>query len=212
MLLPMNRRSPMSVVLALALVAACGGDDRSAREADAAADEAAEAEATPAADAAGTPAPAPAAAGAATRPLDVADIDRWQKGMAGELDAVRAASEKLKTARTGEDTLSAMMGVQESSTREAGAKAAGVDVERYGFLRSNLSAAASYLAPHLGGIDTTMLSPAQRDEMRQMNEAQIQQLEKDVPRSVIDALRPRAETLRKQDLELVGARLKAAGA
>ena len=212
MLLPMNRRSPMSVLLALALVAACGGDERSAREADAAADEAAEAEATPAADAAGAPAPAPSAADAATRPLEVADIDRWEKGMAGELEAVRAASEKLKAARTGEDTLSAMMAVQETSTREAGAKAAGVDVERYGFLRSNLSAAASYLAPHLGGIDTTMLSPAQRDEMRQMNQAQLQQLEKDVPKAVIDALRPRAETLRKQDLELVGTRLKAAGA
>jgi hypothetical protein len=204
---PMHHRSSLSALLALALVAACGGGDRSAREAEAAADEATEAEATPAADAAGTPAPVPAAA----RPLEVADIDRWEKGLAAELEAVQAAGEKLKGAKSGEDTLSAMMGVQESSTLEAGAKAAGVDLERYRFLRSNLSAAASYLAPHLGGIDTTMLSSAQRDEMRQMNESQLQQLEKDVPKDVIEALRPRAETLRKQDLELVGARLKGAG-
>jgi hypothetical protein len=36
-------------------------------------------------------------------------------------------------------------------------------------------------------------------------------MEKDVPAEVVEALRPRAAELRKQSLELVGARLKAAG-
>ena len=69
-----------------------------------------------------------------------------------------------------------MMGVQEMATMEAGAKAAGVDLERYKAIRSNLSSAASYMTPELGGIDTTMLSPEQRAEMKKMNEAQLAQL------------------------------------
>jgi hypothetical protein len=40
--------------------------------------------------------------------------------------------------------------------------------ERYKVVRSDLSAAITYLPPHLGGIDTTtILSPAQREERRQ---------------------------------------------
>jgi hypothetical protein len=85
-----------------------------------------------------------------------------------------------------------------------------VDEERYKLIRSDLSAAAGYLAPQLGGVDTTMLSPAQREEMRQGNEAQLKQLEDRVPPAVIEALRPRAADLRKQDLELTGERLKGA--
>ena len=58
-----------------------------------------ESEATPAADAAGTP--APVAAEPSSAPVEVADIDRWEKGMAGELEAVQQAAAKLKTARSG---------------------------------------------------------------------------------------------------------------
>ena len=58
-------------------------------------------------------------------PLTKADVDRWEKGMAGEMKAIEAAAAKMKTARTGEDTLNAMMGVQEMATVAAGAKAAG---------------------------------------------------------------------------------------
>jgi hypothetical protein len=168
------------------------------------------------ADAAGD-APAPAqdaggqSGGPSSAPLSVEDIARWEKGMAAELAAVQQASAKLGSAKTGEDTLTALMGVQEMTTTPAGARAAGVDEERYRVIRSDLSAAATYLTPHLGGIDTTMLSPAQREEMRQMNAAQLKQLEGRVPAEVIEALKPRAEALRKKDLELAGARLKGAG-
>jgi hypothetical protein len=103
------------------------------------------------------------------------------------------------------------MGVQEMTTTPVGARAAGVDEERYRVVRSDLSAATAYLTPHLGGIDTTMLSPAQREEMRQMNAAQLKQLEGQVPSEVVEALKPKAEALRKKDLELTGARLKGAG-
>lgn len=67
------------------------------------------------------------------------------------------------------------------------------------------------MTPHLGGIDTTMLSQAQRDELRQSNEAQLKQMEDRVPADVVQALRPRAAELRKQNLELVAERLKSAG-
>jgi hypothetical protein len=144
-------------------------------------------------------------------PLTAADIDRWVKGMDGEMQAVHDAAAKLKTARSGEDTLNAMMGVQEMSTRDVGARAAGVDPERYQFIRTNLSAAAGYLAPWLGGIDTVSLSPAQREELRKGNEAQLERMQQDVPPAVIEALRPRAVELRKKDMELVGARLKGLG-
>jgi hypothetical protein len=141
----------------------------------------------------------------------VEDIERWEKGMAAELAAVQEAGGKLSSAKTGEDTLSALMGVQEMTTTPVGARAAGVDEERYRLVRSDLSAATAYLTPHLGGIDTTMLSPAQREEMRQMNAAQLKQLEGQVPSEVVEALKPKAEALRKKDLELTGARLKGAG-
>jgi len=168
------------------------------------------------ADAAGdSPAPAPDTAGQSgspsSAPLSVEDIGRWEKGMAAELAAVQEAGAKLKSARTGEDTLSALMGVQEMATTPAGAQAAGVDQERYSVVRSDLSAATAYLTPYLGGIDTTMLSPAQREEMRQMNAAQLKQMEGRVPAEVIEALKPKAEALRKKNLELAGARLKGAG-
>jgi hypothetical protein len=141
----------------------------------------------------------------------VEDIERWEKGMAAELAAVQEAGAKLASARSGEDTLSAMMGVQEMTTTPAGARAAGVDDERYNVMRSDLSAAVAYLTPHIGGIDTTLLSAAQREEMRQMNTAQLKQLEGTVPAEVVEALKPKAEALRKKQIELAGARLKGAG-
>ena len=124
--------------------------------------------------------------------------------MAAELAVVQEAGVKLKSAKTGEDTLAAMMGVQEMTTTPAGARAAGVDEERYNVVRSELSAAAAYLTPHLGGIDTTLLSAAQREEMRQMNAAQLKQLEGTVPAAVVEALKPKAEGLRRKGIELGG--------
>ena len=198
-------RLASSLLLIVPLMLGCGGkdDDTAAEDANggAAADNA-----PPSTE----PAPAPAT-NPNVAPLTTADIDRWDKGMAGELKAIEEAGAKIQSARSGEDTLSAMMGVQEMATIGAGAQAAGVELERYKFVRSNLSAVASYLTPSQGGIDTTLLSQAQRDELRQMNDTRIQQMQQDVPPEVVDALKPRAVELRKKDLELVGARLKGAG-
>ena len=201
-----DRFSRAALAMAGVLLVACGGKDASRTESADGADQADSVAETPA------PAATPAAsANPTTVPLTAEDIDRWQRGMTAEREAVHQATAKLKSAKTGEDTLSSMMAMQDMSTAAAGAKAAGVDEERYKLIRSDLSAAAGYLAPQLGGVDTTMLSPAQRDELRQGNEAQLKQMEDRVPPAVIEALRPRAAELRKQDLELTGERLKGAG-
>jgi hypothetical protein len=206
MSLPLFRpRVAISLLLIIPLVLGCGGKDESKSTADAAENVTVDS-APGAAEQAQTPSENPTVA-----PITTADIERWDKGLAGELKAVQEAGAKIKSARSGEDTLSAMMGVQETATMGAGATAAGLDQERYKFIRSNLSAAVSYLTPSQGGIDTTLLSQAQRDELRQMNETQLQQMQKDVPAEVVEALKPRAVELRKKDLELTAARLKGAG-
>jgi hypothetical protein len=131
--------------------------------------------------------------------------------MAAELEAVRAGAAKRKAAKTADDTVSAMMAIQDQATLETGAKAAGVDGERYNLIRSTFSAAASYLAPSVGGIDTTGLPPSQRAEMRAGNAAQLEQMKDMVPPDVVSALTPRAAELRTKDLELTVARMKGAG-
>ena len=195
-------------LLAVGLLFGCGRKDaQAAVSADTASSEESAAQ-----DTSSSEAPTAQPAGNSTSaPLTPADIERWTKGMDGELQAVREAGAKLKSARSSEDTLNAMMGVQEMATVEAGAKAAGIDPERYKFIRSNLSAVVGYLTPSLGGIDTTSLPQAQRDELRKGNEAQIQRMQQEVPADVVAALKPRAAELRKKDMELVAARLKGAG-
>ena len=131
--------------------------------------------------------------------------------MAAELEAVHAAAARLKEAKTGDDTLTAMTGTQDMATLEAGAQAAGVDRERYNLIRSTFSSAASYLAPSVGGLDTTALSADQRAEMRRGNAEQLDQLKDVVPPDVVSALTPRAAELRTKDLELTAARIKGAG-
>ena len=195
-------------LLSILLLTACGRKDA---KPDSSGETAAGTEEAPAAEAPSSTQPDQPAANPTTAPLSTADIERWEKGLNGEMQAVGEAAAKMKSARNNADTLNAMMAVQETGTREAGAKAAGVDPERYGFIRSNLSAVVGYLTPALGGIDTTILSQAQRDELRQGNEAQLQQMQQQVPAEVVEAIRPRAVELRKKDMELVGARLKGVG-
>jgi hypothetical protein len=181
----------------------CGTPDA---KPDAASRDTANAEAAPADDA---PSAAPAETG--PQPLTVADIDRWANGMAAELEGVHAAAARLKQAKTADDTMTAMTATQDMSTLDAGAQAAGVDRERYNLIRTTLSEAASYLAPSVGGVDTTGLSPDQRAEIRPGNATQLEQMKDVVPADVMSALTPRAAELRTRDLELVAARMKAAG-
>ena len=58
-------------------------------------------------------------------PVTVEDIDKWQRGMAAELEAVKDAGVRLKSAKTAQDSLDAMMRANDMSTLEAGARASG---------------------------------------------------------------------------------------
>lgn len=206
------------VLLPAALVFGCGKKDADTASADsaAAADSAAMAESegsdTAATPSAGATQPAGTAADASSRPLTVEDIDRWQKGMAGEIQAVQETAAKMKTTKTAEDKLTITMEMDEMATAPAGARAAGLDEERYKFVRSKLSDVVKYLTPpELEGMDTTKMPQEQRDQFRTQRDAYLQQTAWAVPPAVVEALKPRALQLRKQDLELVGARLKGAG-
>lgn len=204
-------RHPLVAFTLVALVLSCGkkADDTSAAGATSGVNDAAESSTDTA-----TLFPPPATStNSSSAPLTPADVQRWERGIEGELKAVQAAGAKMKSARTGEDSLNAMMGVQEMTTVAAGAQAAGVDEERYKFIRSNLSAAVSYLTPpELEGMDTTKMPQSMRDEFRTSRETQLKRMENDVPADVVELLRPRATELRKKDMELTGARLKGAGA
>jgi hypothetical protein len=208
--MPMVRSPIVMTALAVFFALSCGKKSAETSTADASSgNDVAEAQDS---DTAGSP-QAETPVNTASAPLTTADVQRWERGMEGELKAVQAAGAKMKSARTGEDSLNAMMGVQEMTTASAGAQAAGVDEERYKFIRSNLSAVVSYLTPpELEGMDTTKMPQSLRDEFRTGREAQLQRMAKDVPADVVAALRPRAAELRKKDMELAGARLKGAGA
>ncbi|MGH7629575.1 MAG: hypothetical protein ACREOF_09300 [Gemmatimonadales bacterium] len=198
----------MRSLLLLLLLAACGGGDRTPDASDADTDAAWGDAQRPAPNMH----PAPIPSDPSSAPLTPDDIGRWEKGMQGELEAVQAAAAKMKSARTGEDSLSAMMGVQEMNTLEAGAKAAGVDLNRYRIIRSNLSEAVKHFTPpEMEGMDTTKMPEKLRAEFRTMRENQLEQLSAMVPEAVQKALEPRALELRKKNLALAEARIKGAG-
>jgi hypothetical protein len=158
----------------------------------------------------------PSAAGqpadATSRPTTVEDIDRWQKGMAGEMEALQATAAQVKDAKSLPDKLALMEQANEGSTAPAGAKAAGVDEGRYDFIRAKLSGAVAHLAPFEGpGLDTASLPQSRRDQLRAEQDDYFKKTAWAVPPEVIEALKPRAAELRKQDMELAAARLKASG-
>jgi len=143
--------------------------------------------------------------------MTVEDIDRWQKGMVAELAAVRDAGKQLKAAKTQTDTLTAMSAASEVATREAGARATGVDESRYGLIASTLSAVVRYLAPLDADMDVSKLPAEMRTALQTDREQSLARISPSYPKAVLDALRPRAAALRKQEMALVGERLRAAG-
>ena len=201
--LVISRLARAGVVLGASVAIACGGaadaeDGDSLAAADTAAAEA------PAA----APAPAAEPADAA---IAVADIDRWQRGMEAELQAVDDASARLRAAKDAADSANAVLTTTESSTRAAGAAAAGVDESRYARIRGDLSEIVSQMTPLEMEMNVSAMPANMVAEMRRTREEGLARLAAAMPADVVEALRPRAEALRKQELSLVGARMKAAG-
>ena len=203
------RRSLVALSLSLAPLsaglAACASGDREEAAADSAVDSAAAV--APPTDAAPAPAPATETDDA---PLGAADLDRWQKGMEAELKAVQEAGAKLAAARSGLDSLAAVGATSESATRDVGAAAAGVSGDRYQKIRSTLSNLAGQMVP--SEMETGGSMPAAMvEQIKQGREAGLAQLVAELPAELVDAMRPRAEALRRQEVELLAARMRAAG-
>lgn len=185
------------------LVAGCGSDETNSPSAETMADEGASSpEDSPALQ---TPKESTSA------PLTVEDIDRWQRGMEAELQAVQEAEESLSRAATSEDTLSAMMAANDMSTRAAGAQAAGVSEDRYQFIRTTFSSAVRYLSPLEDEMDVSQMSASMIEQFEKDRQASLDQMSNVLPADVLEALRTRAAELRQQDRSLTGARLTAVG-
>ena len=199
------RAAHLTVVIASAFVlGACS-------KPDSAEDTAADTTAGSDTSAASAAAPSPDASTTPEGSMTVEDIEHWKRGMEGELAAVREAGKKFKAARSSTDSLSAMMETQETATRAAGARAAGIDENRYNRVRSTLSSIVRYMAPMDLEMDTKQMPASVRATMQQDRDSTLARTSAAFPPAVIDALRPRAAELRKQELALVQERLRAAG-
>ena len=206
---PLPSRTLLRFVVAVTLVAGCGRADSSDSSDSSTADSVAADTAAPSAQPSAAATPAPANNTPAS--LTAEDIDRWKKGMDAELEAVKKAGADLKAAKTGNDTLSAVMAANDMSTRAAGAKAAGVDDERYQLIRSTLSSVVGQMAPIEQEMDVSKLPATAVAELKKSREAGLAQATAELSPQLVEALKPRAAELRKQDLTLTGERLKASG-
>ena len=203
-------RSISLVVLSLVAVAACGHSRDAATDSTAAATDSTPPATAPSTSAAVTPASSSAASTDA--PITVADIDAWQKGMTAELTAVQDAGTARQNAKNATDTLNAMFGANDMSTRPAGAKGAGMSEARYQYVSNKLSSIVGNLSPIEAEMNMKDMPESFRKQMQQSREQSATQEMAGMAPDVQAALRARAADLRKQSLELAGARLKAAGA
>ena len=203
-------RSISLAVLSLVAVAACGHSRDAATDSTAAATDSTPPATAPSTSAAVTPASSSAASTDA--PITVADIDAWQKGMTAELTAVQDAGTARQNAKNATDTLNAMFGANDMSTRPAGAKGAGMSEARYQYVSNKLSAIVGNLSPIEAEMNMKDMPESFRKQMQESREQSATQEMAGMAPDVQAALRTRAADLRKQSLELAGARLRAAGA
>ena len=196
------------VVVPLTYACGGGGDATDSAVADTAA----------AVDTASLGAVAPSAGSAVDAPLSPSDIDAFERGLRAELEAVNKAIADKAAAKSGTDTLSAIMGATEQQTVEAGARAAGLTVDRY---RTIVNAISGALAARQGQAmmanmpqpDTSTLTAEQKAQVRKNAEEMKNAFGnpfKDLPADVASALEPRAAALDSLRMLVVGTRLKAA--
>lgn len=212
MRMPRSRSTLLAAlsVLTVVSIAACSHARDAATDSTAAATDSTPPTTAPSTSAAVTP--ATSSAGAADAPITIADVDAWQKGMDGELKAVQDAGTARRNAKNATDTLNAMFAANETSTFEAGAKAAGMSDARYRYVRDKLNSVVGNLSPIEAELSIKDMPAAIKTQMQQQREQTAAKEMTGMAPDVQAALRARAPALRKQSLELAGARLKAAGA
>lgn len=199
-------RTVTASLLLVLLIGACGGGEPGDESTDTDSADAVNASAD-----APLPAAAPAARVSPEASMTVEDIDRWQRGMQAELEAVRQAGLQLRSARTGTDSMSAIAAANETSTRAAGAKGAGIDEERYEVIGTAMSSIVRYMAPLETEMKVSEMPAEVVTMLRRTRDSSLTRALASFPPVVVDALRPRAAELRKLEMTLVGERLKAAG-
>lgn len=200
------------VTLSTALIAGCGRKSDS-RTSDTGATPPGSTAVTPAPTSAPTSAPAavPQGTRSAASSLTADDIDRWQRGMDAELQAVQDAGVHLRNAKTATDSMNAILAANETSTRPIGARAAGVTEQQYQLISNTLSSLVANMTPVEQEMDASKMSPEAIAMLNQGREKALASASVGLPPELLTALRPRAATLRKQALTLAGERLKAAG-
>ena len=200
-----------SCLLSLVLFAGCAGETPDAAQ---------DRQATDAATASpGEAAPARGAAdeSAATIQLTASDLEAYRRGMEAELEAVRAAGERVKTT-SGTRQLEALSEMLPEHTSQAGARASGLTLARYvevvRAIDQTLAArASSRLMSGAAAIDTLTV-PAEyraqfRETMRLAAEAEARAYEK-LPPSLVETFKDRAPALDSLRMRLAGMRMSAA--
>ena len=193
------------------------GDGDSARG-----DDTAQADTAATAEAAGAAAPtsAVAAGNPADAPMTAEDVDRYERGVRAEIEAAQKAVEDRKRAKSSADSLSAQFAALEQNTIEAGARAAGVSVDRYRTLNNTMNQVLG--ARQMGAVmqkqtkdmDTTNLTPEQRARVREgMAQANAAWGDpyKDLAPDVATVVKQRADQLDSLRQQLLKVRFQAAG-
>ena len=193
------------VAISIVLSAGCSKSDAAVN-----ADSASAGRTEPASTSITNAAPTPPSNGNSTA-VTVDEIDKWQLGLTAELKAVQEAQSRLGAAKSGKDSLDAMMAATEISTLGVGAQAAGLDDQRYGFVRSRLSDVVLALAPLLLDMNPGDQPPGFAEKIRHGGDVEIERMKVDVPTPVVESMRPRSLQLRKLVTDLIAARLKVAG-
>ena len=223
------RQSRIGVLLISALAAAgCQHrDTNSARSESALADTAVatvpaapDAASSAAADSAAAITTGAAAGGAVDAPMTIEDVDRYERGVRAEIDVARKAVDDRKRAKSSSDSLSAQFAALEQNTVEAGARAAGVSVERYrainGVMDRVLGARqmGAAMQKQAKAMDTTGLSAEDRARVREgmaQAHAAFGDPYKDLPPDVAAVVKRRADQLDALRAQLLKLRFQAAG-
>jgi hypothetical protein len=154
--------------------------------------------------------------------LTAADLDAYERGVRREITIVEGAKAKVRSSRSGTDTLSALGTAIPQETQQKGAEAAGISVDRYRQVVDAVDAilaAADLDAPMTkmmadAAKDTANVPPEMRAQLRENIATQRQQLEqqratryKSVPPDVLPTFQRRAPGLDSLRAQLLRARL-----
>jgi hypothetical protein len=159
MMRPRRCRALLGALLLVLPPAACGrGADRSEASGDR--------------PGAGSVAESPAASARSGQPFAFteADLDAYERGLAKEMELVRAAQERERTAKTPEERAQATQAQWEDQTIPEGARSAGVPEQRYRQTRETVNRVLQTLdfQGKIDGpmeMDTAHASPAMRQRL-----------------------------------------------